>query len=81
MSELYDHDAMLARYWKEDGLRKEGKRCTGCRWYEKYPVAGKGRASGFCRLSKERYPDKPAWWGKARNHVCADYEEVTDDGS
>lgn len=71
----YDHDEMLRRYWAEDALRKAGKRCPKCRWYEMYPDTAKGRASGFCRLSKEKYPDKPQWWGKAKGHVCADYEE------
>lgn len=70
-----DYEIYIERYRKGEELREAGKRCPLCRYYELYPVPGKGRAKGFCTREKEAHPDKPQWWGKGANFICPDFEE------
>lgn len=76
-----DFNALKKRFEIQAQLRAEGKRCPGCAYYELYPIAGKGKAKGFCTRMKTKYPDKPIWWGKARTDVCHEYTEANDEST
>lgn len=77
MSYIYDYDAMMVRYRKEAELRRDGKACPKCECYRIYENPKRGQSKGYCTRSQAEKPDRPAWWGKAQDHVCADFKEAT----